>query len=94
MWAIKIDLKEGKSHTLDITPAARCAFESEFKTGFIKRLREEERESDIYWLAHNLMNKKGLTQLEFGDGWLDTVIECELVVDSPNGLTDTETSTK
>jgi hypothetical protein len=82
---LKITTKEGKSETLDVTPAIETQFEGEFKCGFYKRLRDEERQSDLYWIAHRCLKSKGLTQLEYGDAFLETLKEVDIVTDAPNG---------
>jgi hypothetical protein len=82
---LEIKLKDGKTEILDITPAVECAYESEFKGGFYKLLRDHERQSDLYWIAHQCMKRKGLTQLEYGDAFLETLKEVDIVADAPNG---------
>ncbi len=82
---LKISTKEGKTETLEVTPAIECAAEAEWKAGFYARLREQEKQSDLYWVAHQCMKRKGLTQLEFGDAFLETLKEVDIVADAPNG---------
>ncbi|NDB89205.1 MAG: hypothetical protein EB164_09960 [Thaumarchaeota archaeon] len=82
---LKIVTKDNKTEILDITPAVECAYESEFHGGFYKLLRDHERQSDLYWIAHQCMKRKGLTQLEFGDTFLETLKEVDIVADAPNG---------
>lgn len=82
---LKITTKDNKTEILDITPAVECAFEAEKDgQGFYKVLRDQERQSDLYWIAHQCMKRKGLTQLEFGDTFLETLKEVDIVGDSPN----------
>jgi len=82
---LEIKLQEGKTQILDITPAVEVAYEAEFKGGFYKLLRDNERQSDLYWIAHQCMKRKGLTQLEYGDAFLETLKEVDIVTDAPNG---------
>lgn len=81
---IKVTLKDGKAEILDVTPATECAFEIEFKGGFFKILRDNEKQSDLYWIAHHAMKRKGLTQLAL-DAFIDSLVEVDIVADSPNG---------
>lgn len=81
---LKITTKEGKSEVVDVAPATECAFEIEFKGGFYKLLRDNERQSDLYWIAHHAMKRKGLTQLAL-DAFIDSLVEVDIVTDSPNG---------
>jgi hypothetical protein len=82
---LKITTKEGKTETLEVSPAVECAAESEWKAGFYQRLREQERQGDLYWVAHQCLKRKGLTQLEYGDAFLETLKEVEILADAPNG---------
>ena len=82
---LEITTKDEKKTILEVTPAVECAFEVEFKGGFYKLLRDNARQSDLYWIAHQCMKRKGLTQLENGDAFLETLKEVDIVTDSPNG---------
>lgn len=82
---LEITTKDDKKVTLDVTPAVECVAESEWKEGFYKRLSESQRQADLYWVAHQCMKRKGLTQLEFGDAFLETLQEVEIITDAPNG---------
>jgi len=81
---IKVTIKDGKTEILDVTPATECAFEIEFKGGFFKILRDNEKQSDLYWIAHHAMKRKGLTQLAL-DAFIESLVEVDIVADSPNG---------
>jgi hypothetical protein len=54
---------------------------------------EEQRESDLYWVAHFLAKAKGETPLDF-DKWLETIEDVNFDANAKNGLTVTESSTK
>ena len=61
---IKLTKQDGKEISYELTPSAKVAFESHFKTGWRKRLLEEQKESDLWWFAHYLQLKKGDTNLD------------------------------
>lgn len=82
---IKVTKKDGKEISYELTPSAKVAFESHFKTGWRKRLLEEQKESDLWWFAHYLQLKKGDTNLEFNDAYIDQFADIDIVFDSKNG---------
>ena len=86
---LQITLTDGEQSTHDLTPAIRVAFERNFKCGFWKRLRDEQREEDGFWLAWECLRRdallKGSSVLPFGEQFLETLADVELVDDSPNG---------
>lgn len=86
MQALKITKASGEESTHDISPAIEYAFEQHFKAGFHKRFRDEDRKSDLYWLAWECLRKSGETVKPFGIEFLETIRSVE-VVDSelPNG---------
>jgi hypothetical protein len=56
------------------------------KTGFHKRFRDEEKQSDVYWLAWEAERRSGVTVPPFGEKYLETLSKVEVLdADSPNG---------
>jgi hypothetical protein len=92
MWQIAVIKKDGKRTNYDLTPSAKCAFEDHFQTGFLKRLRDEQRESDLWWLAFFLAKKKGEASGEI-EAWIDQFDDVDLVTDAPNGSSAGQNST-
>lgn len=85
---IKITITKASGDILeyDITPAIEYAFESHFKTGFHKRFRDEERQSDAYWLCWEAERRNGNHPVPFGDAYLETIAGVQIKdADSPNG---------
>lgn len=86
MIALKITKASGEETKHEITPAIEYAFEQFFKSGFHKRFRDEEKQSDVYWLAWECLRRSGETVAPFGEKFLETLTKVEIVdADLPNG---------
>ena len=86
MLKLKITKASGDISEHEITPAIEYAFEQNFKAGFHKRFRDEERQSDVYWLAWECLRKSGETVKPFGEQFLETIKKVEILeAESPNG---------
>lgn len=86
MLSLKITKASGEESTHEITPAIEYAFEQFFKSGFHKRFRTEERQSDIYWLAWECLRRSGEGVKPFGEAFLETIKAVEILdADTPNG---------
>jgi hypothetical protein len=84
--SLKITLQDGTVSEYEITPSIQYAFEQYAKTGFHKAFRENERQSDVFWIAWEALRRNGHTVKPFGDQFIDTLKDVEVVVvDSPNG---------
>ena len=66
-----------------ITPRIEWAFELYAKQGFHKAFRNDERQTDVYWLAHECLRSSGQTVPTFGAAFLDTLAKVEVLEDSP-----------
>jgi hypothetical protein len=82
---IRVTKKDNKEVDYELTPAAKVAFESNFKTGWRKRLIDEQRESDLWWFAHYLMTAKGETNKPLDDEFLNSYKDVDFVIDAKNG---------
>lgn len=86
MIKLRVTKASGDVSEHDISPALEYAFEQQFKSGFHKRFRDEERQSDIYWLAWEAERRAGVTVPPFGDKYLETLSKVEILdADAPNG---------
>ena len=86
MLKLKITKASGDISEHEISPAIDYAFEQNFKAGFHKRFRDEERQSDVYWLAWECLRRSGETVKPFGEQFLDSIKKVEILeADSPNG---------
>lgn len=86
MIKLKITKASGEVAEYEISPAIEFAFEQNFKSGFHKRFRDEEKQSDVYWLAWESERRSGITVPLFGEKYLETLSKVEILdADSPNG---------
>jgi len=86
LLALKITKASGDESLHEVSPAIEYAFEQHFKAGFHKRFRDEERQSDVYWLAWECLRRSGETVKPFGEQFLIELSKVEIVdADTPNG---------
>ena len=86
MPKLKIVRADGSETSHEITPAIEYAFEQNFKKGFYKAFREDQMQSQVYWLAWECLRRANASDVfPFGDKFLDTLKAVEVVDDSPNG---------
>lgn len=86
MIKLKITKASGEVAEYEISPAIEFAFEQNFKSGFHKRFRDEEKQSDVYWLAWESERRAGITVPLFGEKYLETLSKVEILdAESPNG---------
>lgn len=87
MASLKVKRADGSESVHEITPAIEYAFEQYAKKGFFKAFREDQKQSDIYWLAWECLRRaKAPDVFPFGDKFLETLHSVEVVADdSPNG---------
>ena len=76
-------MTDGSVTEHQITPRIEWAFELYAKQGFHKAFRTEERQTDVYWLAHECLRSSGQTVPTFGAAFLDTLAKVEVLEDSP-----------
>lgn len=86
MIKLKITRVSGEVDEIKITPVIEFAFEQYAKKGFRKAFVEDEKQSDIYWLAWEALRRSGIAVKPFGQDFLETLESVEVSsVDSPNG---------
>lgn len=86
MARLKVVRADGTESVHEITPAIEFAFESYAKKGFYKAFREDQKQSDIYWLAWECLRRAGAPDVKpFGDSFLETLRAVEVLDDDPNG---------
>ena len=67
---------------VSISPLVEYAFEKYTGKGMHKQIRDEEKQSDIYWLAHNALSRVEVLP-PFGEEFLSTLITVEVMDDEP-----------
>ena len=86
MARIKVTRADGTESTHELTPAIEYAFEQYAKKGFFKAFREDQKQSDIYWLAWECLRRAGAPDVKpFGEAFLETLKTVEVLDDDPNG---------
>ena len=86
MASLKVTTTTGEVTTHKITPVIEYRFEQQFKGGFHKVFRDQERQEHVYWLAWECLRSSGVTVKPFGEEFLATLTEVEVIGDElPNG---------
>ena len=83
MARLKITRATGEVTEHQITPRIEYAFELYAKKGFHKAFRDDEKQSDLYFLAWECIRASGETVKSFGPEFLDTLSKVEVVDDLP-----------
>lgn len=83
MARLKITRASGEVTEHQITPRIEYAFELYAKKGFHKAFRDDEKQSDLYYLAWECIRTSGETVKTFGPEFLDTLAKVEVVDDLP-----------
>jgi len=83
MARLKVTRADGSINEDQITPAPEYAFEQSARTGFHKAFRDDEKQSDVYWLCWESIRRSGETVKPFGEAFLDTLARVEVLDDEP-----------
>jgi len=86
MARLKITLATGDVSEHKITPVIEYAFEQYSKKGFSRAFREDEKQSDIFWLAYECMKRAGTLPVlpVFGEKFIELLEKVEVLDDLPN----------
>ena len=83
MAKLKITKVDGNVSEHQITPSIEYAFELYAKKGFHRAFREDEKQTDVYWLAWECLRSNGDTVPMFGAEFLKTLSKVEVLDDDP-----------
>jgi hypothetical protein len=83
MARLKITRATGEVTEHQITPRIEYAFELYAKKGFHKAFIEDQKQTDVYWLAHECLRSSGVVVKAFGADFLDTLVKVEVLDDEP-----------
>jgi hypothetical protein len=84
MARLKITRVNGDVCEHQITPSIEYAFEQYAKKGFARAFQEDQKQSDIYWLAWKCISKEEDVPL-FGEKFIDTLVSVSVEDDAvPN----------
>jgi hypothetical protein len=82
MAKLKITRADGTISEHQVTPSIEYAFEL-YAKGFHKAFRDDEKQSDVYWLAWECLRAGGETVPMFGASFLATLSKVEVLDDDP-----------
>jgi hypothetical protein len=83
MARLKITRADGNVTEHQITPRIEYAFELYAKKGFMKAFRDDEKQTDLYFLAHECLRASGEVVPVFGPLFLDELSKVEVLDDLP-----------
>ena len=83
MAKLKVTKIDGNVSEHQITPSIEYAFELYAKKGFHRAFREDEKQTDVYWLAWECLRAAGETVPMFGAEFLKTLKKVEVLDDDP-----------
>jgi hypothetical protein len=83
MARLKITRANGDVTEHAITPRIEYAFELYAKKGFHKAFRDDEKQSDLYYLSWECIKASGEVVPVFGSEFLDTLKSVEVLDDLP-----------
>ena len=66
-----------------ITPVIEYAFESHAKKGFHKAFRDDEKQSDVYWLCWECIRRSGESVKPFWEAFIETLAKVEVLDNEP-----------
>ena len=79
MYKLIITRTDGTIAEHEVTPVIEYAFEQYKGKGFYKAFREEEKNSDMYWLAYECIRRTGEIVKPFGIEFLETLKNVEVI---------------
>jgi len=83
MASLKVTFETGVVETYKITPAIEVEFEAYAKMGINKCFREQEKQTDIYYLVWIAIKNSGQTVALWGPEFLKTLAEVEVLDSDP-----------
>ena len=78
---LKITRASGEVTEHEITPVIEYAFEQYAKKGFYRAFTEDQKQSDVYWLAWECLRRDGISVTTFGAPFLETLAKVEVLGD-------------
>ena len=81
---LKITKTNGEVHEFKVTPIIEYAFEAYAKKSYAKAFIEDQKQTDVYWLAWECLRRSGATVPTFGASFLETLAKVEVIGDEEN----------
>ena len=85
MAKLKVTRADGQVNEYEITPILEWSFENYAKMGFHKALLENQKQSDIFWLCWEAIRRSGETVKPFGEEFISTLKNVEVLDSDPLG---------
>ena len=85
MAKLIITRNTGVVEQYEITPAIEVAFEAYAKKGINRAFREDEKQTDVYYLCWEAIKRSGQTVPPFGEAFLETLKSVEVAESDPLG---------
>jgi len=83
MAKLRVTTTDNNVAEYEITPLIEYAFEQYAKKGFHRALVEDQKQSDIFWLCWEAMRRSGVTVKPFGEGFIETLKNVEVLDSDP-----------
>jgi hypothetical protein len=83
MAKLKITRATGEVTEHQITPSIEYAFELYKGKGFHKCFVEDQKQTDVYWLAYECLKRAAVTIPLFGAEFMDMLAKVEVLDDDP-----------
>ena len=83
MPRLKVTRSSGEVAEYDITPKIEWEFELHVNKSFYKTIVDDNKQSDVYWLAWACIRSSGEVVKPFGGEFLDTLAKVEVLGDIP-----------
>jgi hypothetical protein len=83
MAKLKVTRADGLVGEYPITPLVQYGFEIWAKKGFYKSLTEDSSQTSIFWLAWECIRRSGETVKPFGEQFIETLTNVEVLDDDP-----------
>ena len=79
MKILKVTHTDGSITEYPVTPILEVAFEAYAKKGFYRSFREDEKQSDVYWLVWEAKRRANEAPAPFpGDAFMATLAKVEI----------------
>ena len=85
MAKLIITRNSGVVEHYEITPAIEVAFEAYAKKGINRAFREDEKQTDVYYLCWEAIKRSGQTVPPLGEAFLETLKSVEVAESDPLG---------
>ena len=83
---LKITKTNGEVHEFKVTPIIEYAFEAYAKKSYAKAFIEDQKQTDVYWLAWETLRRNEITVPTFGEKFLESIEGVEILAtdEAPN----------